>query len=368
MHNAIALIPGFLGFDHQGELTYFADRFLAGLRATVEGSVREPAFVVPVPVPPIGSLAERQDALLQGLRNLDQSAKGGPFAWHLVGHSTGGLDAAMLLRETALDWDQARGSYFSHKPLHAPNLRSVTSIAAPHYGTCITRAPLLTVTKGRDVTIDDGLQAILELPEFALDLFQRDALATRLKFSRGAAGNSSIDFFHHLIFADKLLRDLDPNVASALTQTPNVRLKDVPVLSIATLAPAPTHENTKDHLFSLLWKWTQLKAQGSSPTPPAIGTPATVIASDRSALPATAGDIGWSANDGVVNTNRQVYGAFAGLVLADHCDVLGRYRRADAIDHSVLDPGLLTSGANFQDDQFFALLRLIANGIASQWR
>jgi hypothetical protein len=66
----------------------------------------------------------------------------------------------------------------------------------------------------------------------------------------------------------------------------------------------------------------------------------------------------------VVNTNRQVFGTFAALVLADHGDVLGRYRRTDPFDGSILDPGLLTSGAAFEDDQFFALLRLVARGIA----
>jgi hypothetical protein len=30
----------------------------------------------------------------------------------------------------------------------------------------------------------------------------------------------------------------------------------------------------------------------------------------------------------------------------------------------VLDPGLLTSGARFGDDQFFSLLDLVASGIA----
>jgi hypothetical protein len=70
------------------------------------------------------------------------------------------------------------------------------------------------------------------------------------------------------------------------------------------------------------------------------------------------------ASDGVVNTNRQVFGEFAGLVLADHGDVLGRYRRKDMLDGSILDPGLLTSGANFGDVEFFALLGVITAGIA----
>ena len=33
---AVALVPGFFGFDHHGETTYFADRFVAGLRSVLE--------------------------------------------------------------------------------------------------------------------------------------------------------------------------------------------------------------------------------------------------------------------------------------------------------------------------------------------
>ncbi len=87
MSHAVALVPGFLGFDHQGELTYFADRFLAGLRSAIESAARQSVRVVPIRVPPIGSLAERQEALIGALTNLD-SRSGGPFSWHLVGHTT----------------------------------------------------------------------------------------------------------------------------------------------------------------------------------------------------------------------------------------------------------------------------------------
>ena len=53
-----------------------------------------------------------------------------------------------------------------------------------------------------------------------------------------------------------------------------------------------------------------------------------------------------------------------GLVIGDHVDVLGRYRRASLIDEKVIDPGLLTSGADFGDDEFFGLLVRIGERIA----
>ena len=51
-------------------------------------------------------------------------------------------------------------------------------------------------------------------------------------------------------------------------------------------------------------------------------------------------------------------------MIGDHVDVLGRYRRVSALDGKVVDPGLLTSGAEFGDDDFFLLLGRVADRIA----
>src|SRR5882672_4223661 len=112
---ALALIPGFLGFDHRRGTTYFADRFIAGLRTRLENKCGGPFPVVPVSTLPIGSLAERQERLLSDLAKLD--GKLGYPRWHLLGHSTGGVDAAMLARTQRLK-HTSEGSVFSEEPLH----------------------------------------------------------------------------------------------------------------------------------------------------------------------------------------------------------------------------------------------------------
>jgi len=355
------LVPGFLGFDHSGEITYFADRFIAGLRAAVETLVGRSMPVIPVAVPPIGSLKRRQDALLEGLARLDRPW---PYTWHLVGHSTGGVDAALLLRAQRLAFTNDRGSFFSNEPLEAPAIASVTAVATPFYGTCISRAPVVEATRA-DATFAERIEGILGLPQLLLDAAQRDALRARLRFGAGAAGRTSGDFFYNLLVANRLLRDLDPEIVATLTATDNVALDAVKVFSIATLAPAPTAENTRDQLFALLYKWTALEADGAAPVAPPLPDPALRIAKQLTLLPAAANPIGPRENDGVVNTNRQVYGQFAAQVSADHGDVLGRYRRFDPFDAEPLDTGLLTSGAGFGDDEFFELLRAIAGGIAA---
>jgi pimeloyl-ACP methyl ester carboxylesterase len=365
MIHAVALVPGFLGFDHQGELTYFADRFLAGLRSAIESAARQSVRVMPIRVPPIGSLAERQEALIGALTNLD-ARSGGPFSWHLVGHSTGGLDVALLARTTKLAYDADKGSIFSTEKLAIERLASITTLSTPHYGTCLARAPLPAATRAGKISLEDRIKGLSELPALALEVTQRDALLARLSFGRGASARNTVDFFWHLLFNNRLARDLDPHVAARLTARTDNRRDDVPVCSIATMAPRPVPGETQDKLFAHLWTWTQLRAEGAEPAAPPLELRADVerIASDPSKLPGLGEELGAIANDGVVNTNRQVFGTFAALVLADHGDVLGRYRRMDPFDGSILDPGLLTSGATFEDDQFFALLRLVARGIA----
>ena len=77
-------------------------------------------------------------------------------------------------------------------------------------------------------------------------------------------------------------------------------------------------------------------------------------------------DVDAGDSDGVVSTVRQaVDGRPVALVVADHGDVIGRYRRPDPLDDEPIDEGLLTSGASFGDAEFFELVGCIADGIAA---
>jgi hypothetical protein len=73
-----------------------------------------------------------------------------------------------------------------------------------------------------------------------------------------------------------------------------------------------------------------------------------------------------ATSDGVVNCARQLVNPrdpdeLAGIVVADHADVLGHYDRQDAfVDDKPLNLGLFHSGAGFRDDQFYELWRRVA--------
>lgn len=331
----MALVPGFLGFEHDGALTYFADRFIAGVRAGLAARNHLRIPVVPVPTLPVGSLASRQRDLLAHLARLDDKL-GGARAWHLVGHSTGGLDAAMLLRTDALADAKGGTTFGGRLDTGKLTIASAVTIAAPHHGTGLARELASRFSK-----LGHGLRLLV-------DVFGsvRGDLAPRLRFFAASARTSALDFMFH----DALATDLLPTVASALTRAANRTGR--PLFSIATCAPAPAADSV-DPMFRDLYTWT---SNHDDPPPPDVPhRDATwVTAIGPLALDAT-------TNDGVVTTLRQLDGRVVAFAAADHADVIGRYRRTSLLDGTLFDGGLLTSGANFDDDQFFDLIDVVAS-------
>jgi hypothetical protein len=359
MAHAVALIPGFLGFDHRGERTYFADRFIAGLRARLEQRCGETIPVVPVSTLPIGSLQARQQNLIGELKNL--GPKLGNPTWHLVGHSTGGLDAVLLSCTKQLEYVPGHGSRFSGNPLTAPALGSVTTISAPLWGTCLALSPVAQLTQGNDVG-GGALALVRTLPA----LLQRDSLLSRAEFALGGAAASGPGSLLHMMLNNELACDLQPAVAGALMQAADLK-GGLGRFSVATMAP-PLTAGVSDQFFRDLWTWTSQQSDAAPLPAKAFPDPATlnVIRNEaKQPLPArvTAAD-----NDGVVNTLRQVHGTLLALVIGDHGDVIGRYRRDDLLDGHSIDPGLLTSGASFEDDQFFEFLGALSKGIGETIR
>jgi hypothetical protein len=408
MTQTVVLVPGFLGFDHIGSFTYFADRFVAGLSMALKllgGG--EPYRVLAVPSIPIGSLAMRQEKLIESLNIIARRLNDEGVTvsrWHLVGHSTGGLDAAFLTRTDALrSTGRRKPSEFGSDalPPFPQPIASVTTIGAPFYGSTLALCDIARMTEGGPVTANALDQAASGLVN-ALS----GSCASRLPFALGVlSGRNQTLFVYHLLFADGLALDLRPHVVSKLTETDNRRKPEVPHFSIATFAPDPEAKRVSpstteaardpgirssemvsdasveafapgpvskpepvknrevDSLFRQLYTLTADAARRDGivrPPPfPARGTYGIIHSKGHGEVYVTP-----ESNDGVVNTERQVFGHFAGLVVGDHADVIGRYRRADLTTKDQnLDDGLLTSGAHFRDPQFFDLIHLVARGI-----
>jgi pimeloyl-ACP methyl ester carboxylesterase len=363
-------VPGFFGFEHRRDMTYFADRFVAGLRSVLEARGIRGIPVLSVSTLSIGSLRQRQRDLLRELRALetpgpDSPRLGGPRSWHLVGHSTGGVDAALLLRRSPLSErdhvSSTSGESWGEWSDLVERVASVTTISAPHFGTGLAEAPLARFAAGHP-----SLAAARDLARATLDLARRGDLEARLEFALSAApGLEKMPFFlWHMLLMNELADDLRPEVLSPLSAQPLRESAEGRVFSVATVAPRPT-EHHPDKLFRDLWRWTRDGSEATRTYPhggrPELDNPELRLPSQRAiALP----QVSETDNDGVVTTVRQVLGELIGVVVGDHVDVLGRYRRESLVDGKVIDPGLLTSGAEFGDDEFFALLLRIGTRLA----
>jgi hypothetical protein len=108
--DVVVLVPGFLGFARFGGFYYFADRVASVMRGHLEEALGYPVPVVPCTTLPTDSLSKRQRILLDSLRVLCTAKLSGVERFHLVGHSTGGVDAQLLSCTSAIDghpWSSA---------------------------------------------------------------------------------------------------------------------------------------------------------------------------------------------------------------------------------------------------------------------
>lgn len=324
MVDAVGLVPGFFGFRRG----YWAPRFKTGLERELATRGHRGVRVHAFTTSPIGSLATRQKKLRGRL-----AEHGNDVRWHLVGHSTGGLDAALLMARRELELKARVGSVFSTSALTTTNVGTVVTLAAPMYGTGL------------------AMQAnIGHVARVCFDaMFHPDgALWSRLAFAR--AGMAAGVSLRKLVWQDDLARDLRTDRAGALVE--EARIDNKHVYSIATCAPRP-EDNHEDPLFRDLW---QLTAKGDDATTLPEQTPGTRIGREVS--------IGPGANDGVVNTRRQVIGKLAAIVAGDHADVIGHYRRKGPPG----DAGLLMSDARFGDAELDQLVACIAECLANGMR
>ena len=134
--HSLYLIPGFFGFANLGRLRYFVhvDRFLRE-RCTARGV---DARVHVVRTHPTASLPTRAALVVE---TLARTLRGPSDVAHLIGHSTGGIDARLATAPgVALptDVDVARW---------AGRVRSVVGVSAPHHGTPL--AAWLTTRRGQ---------------------------------------------------------------------------------------------------------------------------------------------------------------------------------------------------------------------------
>ena len=373
----VILVPGFFGFGTFGRegrphITYFDNVIKAMVAARPEliGRIRvhEP--------PPMGSLTARvrslQDVALQCLGGalLRGETRGRGPRIHLVGHSTGGLDARLLANPRY----RFNGEDRKLRARLLRHLGTVVSLSAPQHGTPIARSfmrglPRLVLEGMSVATIMANAGRVtqrLGLPGIGLayTLFQAvrprpDVNGPAIDLLTGMDEETArqIERFRGMVMSDtRILRDLEPERMAAL----NERLGDhgARLVEIVTVAPRPSltrgglHDLDRRAVYALCYAGA---AQGDFRPrrfPEGRWIAACAPGTEREAV-----EDAPRANDGIVPASSQTLaGRAARIVLADHLDVVGHFEWRG-------NTTLFKSGAGFGRREFKELWGFVAESL-----
>jgi hypothetical protein len=308
---------------------------------------------------------------------------------HLLGHSTGGLDARLVaspatrgMPHSALAW--------------LPHLATVTTMNTPHFGTPL--AGYFATSNGQHVL---AALSVLTVAGLTLGAQPLAAASVILGFVRGAhtafpfklqvldramgsvvgliddARSPEVETFLTAIRDDQgSMLQLSPEsmdlVVAGFTDRDGVTYQ-----STVSMAPSPMPRRwleTVGHpwravslaLFFALHRITAIQdrrypcaaMRGTSPW--AGDATETFLAGALSSAP------GLDANDGVVPLRSQLHGTVLWAGLGDHLDVLGHYfdrRDPDDVAPELRHRDWLASGSDFDDKAFATLMDAVANGM-----
>lgn len=329
----VLLVPGFFGFGRLGDIDYFA-----GVATLLEVALRRRGFearVTQVVTPPTASIRRRAAHVLDALASVAE----GSGDIHVVGHSTGGLDARLAIAETASLPTSARLADYRR-------LRSVVSVSCPHYGTNVStyftrpfgRALFRSVARYLAFMLERGklpLKVALRLGYFALRVSDPkhrrrgtfDQLYERLLNDLTDERRTEVvQFLRQIADEQALLFQLTPAGCDLL----NACTLDPPLAygSVITCAAPPRFRVLlrfavnlyAQFMYPLYWLLYRLSREKDDALRKQL-TPLQLEALDAG-LGRTAGA---RDSDGVVPVLSQVWGQVLHVAHADHLDVVGQY-------------------------------------------
>jgi len=376
----IYLSPGMFGFARLASYDYFVhvERALAQ-RFHDAGQSAE---IHVVDVLPTSSVPRRAAELAELIA---KTATGnGPI--HLLGHSTGGLDARLVASPGS------RLSGCNGAMGWLPRLRSVTTMNTPHYGTPL--ASFFATAYGQRV-----LYALSAFTFIGLSLGERPLAATGLLIRILGRGERS--FGLELRYLDRSVDSLvdlvdgagRPEVRaylSAITEDQGAMLQLAPEAmdlmaagfddrsgvayqSTASMAPTPSPLNWLRRIghpgqavsLALFTALHRITSRIDDRYPCARTVPEPIDPTESMLASAFGAALDPHANDGVVPLRSQLWGTLVWAGLADHLDVLGHHddrgdeQRTPELRHR----DWLTSGSSFGRAQFDALMDAVAQGM-----
>jgi len=362
--DAVVLIPGFIGFSRIGRFYYFSERISAALRAGLEARLGRSVVVVPACTRPIDSLQVRQRFLLDQLQ-LVCGALPGLQRLHLVGHSTGGVDAQLLTCDRPVN-----DSSWSEFDAVRRRIASVVAIAAPHRGTFLSRSmgARFLASPRRYLR---GFGVFARLAADMIPVALRHPAAGDLLSGLTHQLPEACLFLKRMWEHRELIEELDPDAMAALRArvTPERRVPLTSFVTVAGLsedAPVPADPLFRD-LHALTADPVVPELPGLESTLERLRAHRHVIAGDAAFDPET---IDVRASDGVVTAGLQLLDPadpleLGGIVVADHADVIGHYDRKPALlEKDPLNVGIFHSGSGFNDDAFFELYGQVVAAIS----
>lgn len=367
----VLLVPGFFGFATLGEFAYFAhvrDYLVEVLPAVGVGGEVHVVHTIPT-----ASLDRRAALLAETAAKLLDAA---PGSVTVIGHSSGGLDARLLVSPgarlpTEVDVERC-----------ARSVRTVITVATPHFGTPLAHAfnTLLgpQLLKLLSVTTIYGLRAgrlpIGVVLRLARVFRRRDAPATvveqlwaQLLRDFSADRRREIEEFFGHVGAD---RDLVGQITPASTEIFNAATQDRPAVRygcVVTRARPPgvrsffragvdPYAHATHALFVALYRL-------ASRTPPdRVRVPRERVAALSRAF---RHKVDHRTNDGMVPTLSQVWGEVIRAAWADHHDVIGHFHHPTHVPPHF---DWLASGTGFTRARFEALWRDVAAFVAASGR
>ncbi len=369
MHHVV-LVPGFFGFGRLGGLRYFL-----GVRESLERAFRRHGLDVEVhevETLPTASIRHRAARVLEAITRVSRIDTG-PI--HLVGHSTGGLDARVAIAPTASlpaitdfrDYDRIRSLVTVSCPHHgtplaaffggaagkpALRLSAMTAVELLRHG----RAPLSAALKlGQYMARLDNLLGLErtvadQLYDQLLSDFDDEGRETLIEFLRGVSNDQSLVY---------QLTPAGCDLLNACTADPiGVRYG-----CVVTRARAPRAWNVVRHahdvyaqylhgLYSALYMISSRSLHADLPEPTPDQLTALVTGFGR---PPRRGE-----NDGVVPTLSQLWGPVIHTAKADHLDVIGNYGQEVG---EVITADWLPSNSGFDHGHFEHLWSKVAEFI-----
>ena len=342
--------PGFFGFTRLAHYDYFA-HVQRGLTARFASAGQAVAMHV-CDVLPTASVRRRAAKLAE----LIQRTAGKDGAIHLLGHSTGGLDARLVASPTT------RFDAASDAQRWQLRIRSVTMMNTPHYGTPL--ATFFATSRGQQALYLLSAFTVVTLSIGSRPLGLVSALLRLFGAGDRALGvevpilNHSLESFVGLVdqarSADvrNFLRAIESDQGAVIQLSPEAMdlvvagfpdRDGVTYQSSVSMSPTPTLKNwvtTVGHplqasslaLFAALHHLTAqidrhypcapAEAMVGSSEASASGAIEQMLASVFAMRPAL------DANDGVVPLRSQLWGRIVWAGYGDHLDVLGHYRDA----------------------------------------